>query len=110
MQYCSPPPPVPLAMMAAPLVCVAGPFTHALNVNLSVLSKLTVGLSATDTYCWELAGVLKFSAPLRRPATHCESSPGKLISVPSLALPEESTAVEPVASSNFHQALSELVT
>src|SRR6266700_3279750 len=111
MQYCSPPEPMPLQIMAAPLVCVAGPFTQAASVNFSDVSKFKLGLSGMDTYCCGDGGAvaLKLSAPLRRPATHSESSPGKLMSEPSFALPEESTAVEPVASSNFHQAASELV-
>src|SRR5712691_3402807 len=106
MQYCSPPEPTPLQIMAAPFVCAAGPFTQAASVNFNDVSKFKLGLSGMDTYCWGDGGAvaLKLSAPFLRPVTHSESSPGKLMSVPLFALPEESTAVEPVASSNFHQA------
>src|SRR5712691_10692843 len=101
MQYCSPPEPTPLQIIAAPLVCVAGPFTQAASVNFSDVSKFKLGLSGMDTYCCGDGGAvaLKLSAPFLRPGTHSESSPGKLISEPLFPFGDESTAVEPVASS-----------
>ena len=48
-QYCSPPPPVPLHMMAAPLLCVRVPLTQAVSVNLNEESNVTLGESGTET-------------------------------------------------------------
>src|SRR4051812_16579750 len=69
MQYCSPPEPIPLQIIAAPLVCTVGPFTHAAKVNLSEVSKFKVGLSGRETYSCRVGGAvwLKLRSPCTRP-------------------------------------------
>src|ERR1051326_289495 len=105
--YCPPPPPAPLQMMAAPLVCGSEALTHAARVNAGLRLKsrtLGAGVPAFGmaTRLAVAASPLHSSAQLIRPVTQHEERSEKQRRAPAFRLAEESAAVEdPRAWSNF---------
>src|ERR1700722_7474923 len=96
-------------MMPAPLPCTAGPFTQQASVKEGLPEKSktppsdcpAAGDAATSA---PEASALNCNAPFTTPETHSAGSLLKPASWAFLPWPEESAAVKPLVSSNFHQA------
>src|SRR5215510_8470987 len=105
-EYCSPPLPVPLAIIAAPLVCGSVALTHAAKVKAGLLAKSrTAGAGVPELGMVTTLAVdpsaLKLNAPLVKPVTQTLFKSANPSNVPRLAFAEESAAeLEPLASSN----------